>query len=191
MASIIKKPRNARSKRALEKRQPQIHEATKTALFVNASQSSALVQKSLNQLTALKKPHAVSFSKKKSNDVNPFVDAGSIEFWCAKNDTPLMLVGDSRKKRKDNLTWIRLFDGRVLDMIEMGIDAVKGTEEFQVSLQQVRHNSICEEPHELTTFCLPPGSLQFGLIWEVAQFSILPGLNLQPTLHLSTLLMRS
>ncbi|PWN28412.1 Brix-domain-containing protein [Jaminaea rosea] len=127
----IKKPRNARSKRALEKRQPATNEPVKTALFVNASHSSHTVSQALQQLSALKKPYAISFSKKKSNDVNPFVDASSIEFWCAKNDTPLMLVGDSRKKRKDNLTWIRLFDGKVLDMLEMGIDSLKTTEEFK------------------------------------------------------------
>ncbi|CAO1636564.1 unnamed protein product [Parajaminaea phylloscopi] len=131
MISAIKKPRNARSKRALEKRQPQVHEPVKTALFVTAAQSSALVQKALTQLAALKKPHAIAFSKKKSNDVNPFVDSSSIDFWSVKNDASLMIVGDSKKKRKDNLTWIRCYDGRVLDMIEMGIEKMQGTEEFK------------------------------------------------------------
>lgn len=130
----IKKPRNARSKRALEKRQPQLNEGVKTALIVNASHSSALVSTALHQLSSLKKPHTIPFTKKKSNDVNPFVDSSSIEFLSTKNDAPLLLVGDSRKKRKDNLTWIRLFDGKVMDMLEMGIDAMKGVEEFKVSV---------------------------------------------------------
>lgn len=133
MISAVKKPRNARSKRALERRQPQVNEPVKTALFVTAAQSSGLVQRALTQLAALKKPYAISFSKKKSNDVNPFVDSSSIDFWAGKNDASLMLVGDSRKKRKDNLTWIRCFDGRVLDMLEMGVESMKGTEEFKVS----------------------------------------------------------
>ena len=129
----IKKPRNARSKRAMDKRLPQLSEPVKSALIVNASHSSALVSQALHQLGAMKKPNAISFSKKKSNDINPFVETSSIEFLSVKNDCPLVLVGDSRKKRKDNLTWIRLFDGRILDMIEMGIDTMKGVEEFKVS----------------------------------------------------------
>lgn len=131
--AAIKKPRNARSKRALEKRQPQIHEGVKTALFVNASHSSNLVQQALHQLSVLKKPYAISFSKKKSNDVNPFTDASSLEFYSQKNDAALILVGDSRKKRKDNLTWVRCFDGRVMDMLEMGIDGLKTVEECKAS----------------------------------------------------------
>ncbi|CAO1630579.1 unnamed protein product [Sympodiomycopsis kandeliae] len=127
--AAVKKPRNARSKRALEKRAPQIHEGVKQALFVNASHSSALVQDALHQLSTLKKPYSISFSKKKSNDVNPFTDASSLEFYSQKNDTPLILVGDSRKKRKDNLTWIRCFDGKILDMLEMGIDAMKSVQD--------------------------------------------------------------
>lgn len=174
MIAAVKKPRNARSKRALEKRQPQINEPVKTALFVTAAQSSALVQKALGQLAALKKPYAISFSKKKSNDVNPFVDSSSLDFWAGKNDTSLMLLGDSRKKRKDNLTWIRCFDGRVLDMIEMGVESMKGTDQFKVSSHKV---------WEMTSGLSLPSNAKRLLSSILPQPPTLPDIGARPVFH--------
>lgn len=84
---------------------------------------------------ALKRPHAISFSKK--NAIHPF-DQGSsslssIEFWATKNDASLFLFGHSTKKRPHGLTFIRLYDGRVLDMIEIGVDKFVGIADFEAS----------------------------------------------------------
>lgn len=43
---------------------------------------------------ALKRPHAISFSKK--NDVRPFEDAASFEFWAQKNDASVLVLGQVR-----------------------------------------------------------------------------------------------
>ncbi|KAH9852800.1 Brix domain-containing protein [Lenzites betulinus] len=64
---------------------------------------------------ALKRPHAISFSKK--NSVRPFEDASSLEFWAQKNDASLFLVGQSTKKRPGGITFVRMFDHRVLDIV--------------------------------------------------------------------------
>jgi ribosome production factor 2 len=69
---------------------------------------------------ALKRPHAVSFSKK--NAIHPFMDASSLEFWSQKNDASFFVVGQSNKKRPDGLVLARTFDGRVLDMCEVGVE---------------------------------------------------------------------
>ncbi|CCV00684.1 unnamed protein product [Malassezia sympodialis ATCC 42132] len=113
------KPKNARSKRALEKRESKEHENAKTAIFVKGTKTSDKVNLALAELAALKKPDAMPFNK--HNDVLPFEDASSIEFWGQKNDASLFVVGSSQKKRPHNLCWVRLFDGQVLDMLEMGI----------------------------------------------------------------------
>ncbi|PWN91654.1 Brix-domain-containing protein [Acaromyces ingoldii] len=123
------KPRNARSKRALEKRESKELESAKTAIFVRGSHTSEAVSCALKELAGLKKPHSIPFSKR--NDVAPFEDASSIEFWAAKNDASLFVVGNHQKKRKDNLTFVRTFDGQVLDMYELGITMAKSHEEFK------------------------------------------------------------
>ena len=79
---------------------------------------------------ALKRPHAISFSKK--NAVRPFEDAASLEFWAQKNDASLFVVGQSTKKRPHGMTFVRMFDYRVLDMCEVGVEDWKSMADFKV-----------------------------------------------------------
>lgn len=79
---------------------------------------------------ALKRPHAVSFSKK--NAVRPFEDASSLEFWANKNDASLFIVGQSTKKRPNGMTFVRMFDNRVLDMLEVGVENFVSMNAFKV-----------------------------------------------------------
>jgi ribosome production factor 2 len=125
----VVKPRNARSKRALEKRDARQVENPKTAIFVTGLRSSEKVKLAMLELAALKKPHTIMFNKK--NEVLPFEDTTSLEFFAGKNDASLFVVGSSQKKRKDNLVWVRMFDGQILDMLEMGILEGKGMREFK------------------------------------------------------------
>ena len=111
------KPKNARSKRELSKRQPLAHENPKTVLFLKGTSSSSLVNDLLTDLHALKRPLAVRFTKK--NPIRPFEDASSLEFFSQKNDTSLIVFGSHSKKRPHALTWVRCFDGQVLDMMEL------------------------------------------------------------------------
>ena len=80
---------------------------------------------------ALKRPHAISFSKK--NLVRPFEDTSSLSFWAQKNDASLFVVGQTTKKRPDGLVFARMFDGQVLDMCEVGVDGFVSMNEFKVS----------------------------------------------------------
>lgn len=82
---------------------------------------------------ALKRPNAISFSKKENN-VRPFEDTSNqtLEFWSAKNDASMFVIGQSTKKRPDGLTFVRMYDGRVLDMLEVGVDNFVSLEELKV-----------------------------------------------------------
>jgi ribosome production factor 2 len=84
---------------------------------------------------ALKRPHAISFSKK--NIVRPFEDATSLEFWAHKNDASMFVLGQSTKKRPNGLTIVRMFDGRLLDMCELGVDRFVSMDEFKVRFANV------------------------------------------------------
>ncbi|POR39711.1 Ribosome biogenesis protein RPF2 [Tolypocladium paradoxum] len=114
------KPRNARSKRALEKREPKTIENPKTCLFLRGTSCSQVVQDALNDLFALRQPLAKKFTKK--NPIHPFEDASSLEFFSEKNDASLLVFGSSQKKRPHALTLVRTFGHKVLDMLELYLD---------------------------------------------------------------------
>ncbi|KAI4087323.1 MAG: hypothetical protein Q9206_004212 [Seirophora lacunosa] len=113
------KPKNARSKRALAKKEPHAHENTKTVLLLRGTTSSSLVQDLLSDIHALKRPFSIRFTKK--NDIHPFEDASSLEFFSQKNDTSLLLFGSHSKKRPHCMTLVRCFGGQVLDMLEVNV----------------------------------------------------------------------
>ncbi|KAH7137256.1 Brix domain-containing protein [Dactylonectria estremocensis] len=114
------KPRNARSKRALEKREAKAIENPKTCLFLRGTSCSQVVQDALNDLHQMRQPLAKKFTKK--NPIHPFDDASSLEFFSEKNDASLLVFGSSQKKRPHTITLVRTFGYKVLDMLELGLD---------------------------------------------------------------------
>lgn len=84
---------------------------------------------------SLKKPDAIPFSKK--NEVRPFEDPASLEFWADKNDASLFVVSHSTKKRPNGLTFARMFDNKVLDMLEVGVEAFVPMSDFKVSIHNI------------------------------------------------------
>jgi len=73
---------------------------------------------------------------KKEYEIHPFdsttTSISSLEFWASKNDASLFVVGQTTKKRPNGLTFIRMYDGRVLDMIEVGVESWKSMSDFKV-----------------------------------------------------------
>lgn len=123
------KAKNARSKRALDKKQPKVVENVKKALFVPGSNANQLLHDLMVDLAALKKPDVKRFSRK--NEVRPFEDTSSIEFFSEKNDASLIVVATNNKKRPNNLTFVRLFNFQVYDMIELRAANVKVIDQFK------------------------------------------------------------
>jgi ribosome production factor 2 len=80
----------------------------------------------------LKRPDSIPFTKK--NDVHPFEDAASLNFWSEKNDASLFCVGLHSKKRPHDLVFARMFAGQVLDMVEVGVEMAQSMAEFKVRL---------------------------------------------------------
>ncbi|KAB8292199.1 hypothetical protein EYC80_007941 [Monilinia laxa] len=115
------KPRNARSKRALTKKAPKSVENPKTALFLRYTTCSQPTQDCLTDLHTLHLPLAKKFTKK--NSIHPFDDPSSLEFFSEKNDASLLVFGSSSKKRPHSITFCRMFDYKVLDLLELNLDA--------------------------------------------------------------------
>jgi len=119
LAIIKKKPANQRVKRFVENREPKAVENTKSAMFIRGEKTSEIITQVLKDLSKMKKPFASFYNKK--NKIRPFEDPSSIEFFSQKTDSSLFAFGTHSKKRPHNLVLGRLFDNRVLDMIELGI----------------------------------------------------------------------
>lgn len=143
----VVKPKNARSKRALEARESKEVEDPRTVIFVRGTHTGEVVNGAMKDLMALKRPHAVSFSKK--NVVRPFEDATSLEFWAHKNDASMFLLGQSTKKRPNGLTIARMFNGRLLDMCELGVDQFVSMDEFKTPKPQPGHKPMLHFASEL------------------------------------------
>lgn len=56
---------------------------------------------------------------KKNEGLHPFENPASLEFFSDKNDTSLVAFGSHSKKRPHALTLVRMFEHRVLDMLEL------------------------------------------------------------------------
>ena len=115
------KPRNARAARALAAREPQLVENPKSILFLRSTSTSSLLATLSQNLYALVQTHATRFAKR--NTIHPFEDPSSLEFFSEKNDAALMCFASHAKKRPHTLTFARMFDHRVLDMLECLVDA--------------------------------------------------------------------
>ena len=107
-------------------------ETPKTALMIRTSTSSQLTSTALLDLFSLKKPNAVHFTKK-TNQVHPFDEEGktSVEFWSRKNDASLFVVAANSKKRPHTLTFGRIFDYQLLDMLELHLRRLLPMEYFE------------------------------------------------------------
>lgn len=103
----------------------------------------------LADLNALKRPLAIKFTKK--NDIHPFEDASSLEFFSLKNDASLLVLGHHSKKRPHALTIARTFDSKLLDMLELYVDP----ESFR-QLQQFKNKKCAVGLKPMVTFSGTP-----------------------------------
>ncbi|KAF8903117.1 Brix domain-containing protein [Gymnopilus junonius] len=145
------KPKNARSKRALDARQPTEIEDPRTAIFVKGTHTGEVLNNVMKELMALKRPDAITFNKK--NPIHPFDAAStsiqSLEFWSSKNDASMFIFGQTTKKRPHGLTFVRMFDGRVLDMTEVGVESWKGMADYKTPKSTPGHKPLMHFASEL------------------------------------------
>lgn len=66
----------------------------------------------------------------KKNEVLPFEDASYIEKVAYRHDASFVVFGNHNKKRPNNLIFHRLYDMKILDMLEVGIEDLKMMKDF-------------------------------------------------------------
>lgn len=127
----VVKPTTHKGKKVLLKKEPQVIEGTKRAVFFKGRKTSEKVRKVLKDIYDLKKPDAHMLTK--SNDITIFENATPVEAFCRKHDCGLFMMGSHSKKRPDNLVVGRVFNYTLLDMIELNIENYEGLKEFAAS----------------------------------------------------------
>jgi hypothetical protein len=93
-------------------------EDRKRTLLLHGPKCPLPLHSVLKTFYTLTKPHSVLLNKKNEN-IHPFENVESLEFLATKNECGLVVWGSSSKKRPNAVTILRMFDGRLLDMIEL------------------------------------------------------------------------
>lgn len=125
------KPKTARGRRVLEGRGPKAVEDEKNVLLMHGNNTSQIVKDVLADVHRLKAQHSIRYSRKNEN-IRPFEPGGesSLEFYSKKTNCSLFAVGSHSKKRPHNLVLGRMFDFRLYDAIEFGVESFKCIKEF-------------------------------------------------------------
>jgi ribosome production factor 2 len=118
-------PRTKAGKRALERRAPKLEEYPKRLLVLRASKASQTAIDGARALAGIKKPLVTLLNRK--NELRPFDVGGdaSLEFLLQRSDCSLFALATHQKKRPHGLILGRAYNGRILDMIELGIESLE------------------------------------------------------------------
>ncbi|CAL5222366.1 g4720 [Coccomyxa viridis] len=125
------KPRTKRARRILEKREPKLVEEVKTALLLHGPRTSQTTKDVLADIHKLRTREAVRLSRK-NDTVRPFETGGEVEleYLARKADTGLFVVDSHSKKRPHNLIFGRMFDYRLYDLLEFGVEKFRSIKGF-------------------------------------------------------------
>lgn len=107
------------------------------AMFIKGPSTSQYMSDVMTEFYDMKKPEAVWYKRKESNSILPFEDASTIEFYSNRSDASLFMFGSHSKKRPNNLIIGRMFDWKLLDMLEFGISNYVPAKEFGEASQSV------------------------------------------------------
>ena len=116
--TLLSKPRNARTARLIKSREPQIVEPRKKTLLLHGPKCPPPLHSVLKTFHTLTKPHSLLLNKKNEN-IHPFENVESLEFLAGKNECGLVVWGSSNKKRPNRVTFLRIYGGRLLEMVEL------------------------------------------------------------------------
>jgi len=117
-----------KGRKVLSMREPQVAEGAKSALVLSGNRCSNEMQAFLREIYHLRAPLATLFMRRHAE--HPFEDVKRVESLCTKYDHSLFAFGSTSKKRPARLILGRLFDGKLLDMQEFGVEGYKPSSTF-------------------------------------------------------------
>ena len=113
-----------KGKRFLESRAAQQVEYVKRLLLLYGRKTSQTVKDVLVELKHMRDRMECTHLTRKNENVVPFEIGGetSLEFLCGKTHSGCFVVGSHSKKRPNNLIFGRVYDEKVYDLLEMGVE---------------------------------------------------------------------
>jgi ribosome production factor 2 len=102
-------------------REAQVVEGVKRVLLVRGTRCGPHGLPLLRDVKRVKNPDDAMLFSRKNGDVRPFESEGTVELFCNKNDCGLFSVVSHSKKRPNNLVLGRIYDSRLLDMVELNV----------------------------------------------------------------------
>jgi ribosome production factor 2 len=136
-SKLIKKAKTHKGRKILDKKAPQLVEGKKVAIFVKGQKASAIIQNFLRDLITLRgEPESSRVFMRNGHDMLPFDNIVPLESMASKQDCALFCFGHTQKKRPDNLIFGRTFDGKCLDIFEMGVENYQSIQDFAAKAPQ-------------------------------------------------------
>ena len=129
MTDFERGPKTAKGKRILAARGPNLFEDDKVSMFLKGKNCSNEVSKLLADLSSLKKPLVVA--RKRDCNFYPFLDTAHIEKMANTAHCNLVVLGESSKKRKACLVFMRMFNEQLLDAVELVVSNYQPASSFK------------------------------------------------------------
>jgi len=125
-----KKQHSRRALKAMQKKEPQLVEDERTALFMRSTTCSDTMRQLLLDLYKMRDPETSKNFTRKTEE-RPFENDASFRFLCEKNNASLFALGSHTKKRPDSLVLGRMFEFNVLDMFELALSCIQTMPAFR------------------------------------------------------------
>jgi ribosome production factor 2 len=126
---FYKSAKTRRGKKYYEERAPKVTENDKAALLFKGGKTTEILTKFLGDIYQLKKPLVEKLKQK--NPVHLFEDCTFVEKMGQKYDSSLFMMISNARKRPNAVTFGRLFDSQLLDMVELKLMNFKSISEFK------------------------------------------------------------
>lgn len=127
---IVGKRKRGHVSRREKAKLPQLVEQPKRTLLIRSSRTGLYGQQLLRDVKKLQGGERGLLFSRKNEDVRPFENETSIEFFCNKNECGLFTLASHSKKRPNNVVFGRVFDNQLLDMVEVGVDSYESIDDI-------------------------------------------------------------
>ena len=125
------KPKSHKAKKIIERKEYILQHDPKHTVFMKGNNCSHLWVNTMKELHKMRDPELSKTLLQKPNNILPFEDASYLEKVAYKHDAGFVVWGTHNKKRPNNLIISRLYDMKILDMIEIGIEECKQMQDFE------------------------------------------------------------
>ena len=117
MTELAGEPKTAKGKRIMARHGPVLFEDDKVTMMLRGNNCSGEVSKLMSDLANLKKPLTVP--RKRPMNLYPFQDSSLVEKFANAAHKNLIMMGESSKKRKAAMVFMRMFNEQLLDAVEI------------------------------------------------------------------------